>query len=196
MRLLHSVAAKTSPQYNPSVAGNKKSGLSGKENKKPSGKVNVSGISKGKNAANAAVKAHSTGRLSVSGKVSANGKAALKVKAVSKANSNRKVTAVKKTNSGTKAGAKVAAEKKTSTVASKYKASKSEAETKRVFRPISNPVPRKTNRSPPFGKSAVSGITVSAPETLKTKPANAYKEVHDQEPTLAVQSFISNLIVQ
>lgn len=172
VRLLHSVATKTGPHYKPTVAGNKKPGNNGKENKKQSAKLNVNGVSKGKNAANAAVKAHSTGRVNISGKVGANGKAAAKVNAVSKA--NKKVTAVKKTNSGTKAAAK------TPTVArGKPKAGKPNAETKRVFRPISKPMPTKTNRAPPFGKSAVSGITVSAAVTRKTKPANANKEVHD-----------------
>lgn len=194
---------------------------SGKENKTPSGTISMNGISNGKNAgkmaANAAAQAHSNGRV---------GKASGKVNAVSKAagSSNRKVAGVKKTNAGSKASAKVAGEKKTSTVksqkaystlekTSKYRADRLAAETKGVFRlkPITNPMARKTKspahtpsaavksmlkQSPPFAKSAVSGVAFSAPEKPKTKSTNAYKQVHNHEPMSAVQIFISNLIVK
>lgn len=61
---------------------------------------------------------------------------------------------------------------------------------------FANSIKSISKQSPPFGKSAVSGIAVSTPEKLKTKPSHGYKQVHDSEPTPAVQSFISNLIVK
>lgn len=48
---------------------------------------------------------------------------------------------------------------------------------------------------PPFDKAAVSGTIVSSPEIPKKKPTNGYQQVQNQEPVLAIQSCISNLII-
>lgn len=162
------------------------------------------------------------GKVSANGKAAFKANAFSKVNTIS----SGKAAVVKKTNSGNKASVKVAEEKTTSTwkaqkaygtvektVPSKYKVDKVQAEMKGIFKlkPIIKHVLRKSKspartpstvvkpiskQSPPFDKSAVSGITISTPEKLQTNPTNGYKQVHNSVPTLAVQIFISNLIVK
>lgn len=204
VRVLHSdvkstVAAKAGPHLKPTVVEKNKFSNSGKtsENKKLNGKIKVNGIG---NTANAAAKAYSSGRINISGKVSANGKAALKVNAFSKANSsnNRKAAVVKKSNAGTKGNAKVAEEKKTSAFSkSKAKILANPPTTKAMQRQTRTPahtlsaasvtiteksvnsIKSMSNQFLPFDKSAVSGITISTPEKLKTKPTDGYKQVQN-----------------
>lgn len=202
-------------------AGPHSKGTVGKDkNLSHNGKAPESKKSAGKNTA----KAYSAGGINTSGKVSASGKAAVKANS----GSNKKAAVVK--NAGTKAHVKVTEEKKIlkvikktesalMTVASRYKAGKTESKPKSNILakpPFTQAIQRKTNprahtlstatfptsiksksnQSPPFNKPAVSGATFSAPDKRKTKPTNGYKQVHNEEPKSAVQISISNLIVQ
>lgn len=199
VRLSHSdikstVAAQAGPRLKPTVIENKKLSNSGKasEKKKPSGKIKENGVSNGK--ANDAAKASSNDRINIRGQASANGKVAVKVNAFSKANSssNRKAAVVTITNAGAKGSVKVAEEIKSSRVISK-KPYSTEGKTVQtgVLKSITKPPQWRTphtaksdnrvksvlNQSPPFNKPAVSGITISAPEKVKTKPTNGYTQV-------------------
>lgn len=58
-----------------------------------------------------------------------------------------------------------------------------------------NNVKSMSKNFPPFDKAAVRGTTISSPEIPKKKPSNGYQQVQNQEPVLAVQSCISNLVI-
>lgn len=164
---------------------------------------------------------NSSGKVSTNGKAAVNVNVVPKA-----SSSNRKASAVKQTNAATKASNinTQKSTKKTGTVhetlASRYGVKKGFRHQSLAKPPFTKTPPRntnspahtrspalftipeksvtsiKSNQSPPFNKAAVSGTTISTSENLRKKPTNGYQQVQNEEPMLAVQSFISNLIVQ
>lgn len=180
MGIKSTVGAKAGPRL---VAENKKSTISRKasENKKSTGKIQVNGISNGKNAA----KAYSNGGIKFSS--IANGKATVKVNAkASSSNTNRKSVVGRKPNADPKAKAAENKSKKAieKTLHDKYRIDG--VLKPREYPPFQRTTPSRTpssdrvtitnvksmsNPFPPFNKPAVSGVPV------KTKATNGYAQV-------------------